>query len=167
MLKKLYLFCALLLVTCCTSEPVPRTSYLFLIMSNHGEIKKAPDGSYKLILDHSAIEQMIAFSDRPHPVVRHINAEQFKTLWREGSNSFAKDPPNATVIINNHLQTVVLINIKIDGTKTIFTVRSDGHQNLVELKGGTQLFVDTSLIGGTTTCSNCFPHLGVLPKQKE
>ena len=111
-------------------------------MSNHGEIKKAADGSYQLILDHGDIEKVLAFTDRPYRIVKHMSGEKFKTLWSEGSNSFAEDPPNASVIINQHLQTIVLLSVKVEDTKTLFTIRSDGPQSIVEMQGKTQLFID-------------------------
>ena len=149
MLKKLCLFCALILaVSCGKTESKP--SYLLVVMSNHGEVKKASDGSYQLILDHGDIEKVLAFTDRPYRIVKHLTGEELKSLWSEGPNSFTKDHPNAAVIINQHLQTVELINIKVEGKKTIFTVQADGPQSLVEMSGKTQLFADEAW------CMNCF-----------
>ena len=37
------------------------------------------------------------FSDRPERVVGHVTAEDFVSLWGEGENSFAEDPPNAVL----------------------------------------------------------------------
>ncbi len=63
-------------------------------------------------------------------------------MWSEGKNSFAEDPPNATVIINQQLQTIVLLNMNVVGDQTVFTIRADGPQSLVETSGLTQLFID-------------------------
>ena len=59
----------------------------------------------------------------------------YSLVWNGGSNSFAEAPPNATVIINQHLQTIVLLNMKIVGDQTIFTIRADGPQSLLEMDG--------------------------------
>jgi hypothetical protein len=37
------------------------------------------------------------FSDRPQRVVGHLSTGDFVTLWSEGENSFAEDPPNAVL----------------------------------------------------------------------
>ena len=119
-----------------------KPSYLFVILSNHGQIQKASDGSYQLILDHGEIEKILAFSNRPYRIVKHMTGKELQTIWTEGANSFAEDPPNATVIINQHLQTIVLLNVKVVGDQTIFTIRADGAQSLLEMDGLVQLFVD-------------------------
>ena len=119
-----------------------KPSYLFVILSNYGQIQQAPDGSYQLVLAHGEVEKVLAFSDRPYRLVMHMTGQKLKTLWSQGSNSFAEDPPNATVIINQHLQTIVLLNMKIVGDQTIFTIRADGPQSLLEMDGRVQIFVD-------------------------
>jgi len=40
-------------------------------------------------------EQTGWFADRPYRAAGQMPTEEFLTLWDEGSNSFAKDPPNA------------------------------------------------------------------------
>ena len=37
------------------------------------------------------------FSDRPKREVGHMSTEHFVSVWSEGENSFADDPPNAVV----------------------------------------------------------------------
>ena len=119
-----------------------KPSYLFVILSNYGQIQQAPDGSYQLILNHGEVEKVLAFSDRPYRLVEHMTGAELQSAWNEGSNSFAEDPPNATVIINQHLQTIVLLNMKVVGDQTIFTIRADGPQSLLEMDGRVQIFVD-------------------------
>ncbi len=142
-------FAALLLfslASCDASKSSPsqkgKASYLFVIMSNDGKIQQASDGSYQLILDHGDVEKVLAFSNRPYRLVQHETGEALKTIWSEGSNPFAEDPPNATVIINQQLQTIVLLNMNVVGDQTIFTIRADGPQSLIEQSGVTQLFMD-------------------------
>ncbi len=143
-------FAALLLFTLAScdssksSSQNGKPSYLFVIMSNYGKIGQASDGSYQLILDHGDVEKVLAFSNRPYRLVQHETGEALKTMWSKGSNSFAQDPPNATVIINQQLQTIVLLNMNVAGDQTIFTIRADGPQSLIEQSGVTQLFVDGS-----------------------
>jgi hypothetical protein len=39
----------------------------------------------------------IYFSDRPKRIVGHLSSADFLSLWAEGENSFAEDPPNAVL----------------------------------------------------------------------
>lgn len=41
----------------------------------------------------------IVFADRPIRAAGHVGTEQFIMQWDEGKNSFAKNPPNATVSV--------------------------------------------------------------------
>ncbi len=41
----------------------------------------------------------IVFSDRPNRIAGHMDTKEFVPFWSEGKDSFAKDPPNATVSI--------------------------------------------------------------------
>jgi hypothetical protein len=41
----------------------------------------------------------IFFSDRPARVAGHMTTEEFVPFWSEGTDSFSKDPPNATLSI--------------------------------------------------------------------
>jgi len=130
MFKKLLIATALLLTTVScnhsmlgqTSSPSTnpgKPSYLFVIMSDYGMIQQTSNGEYQLILDHSDVEKVLAFTNRPYRLVQHETGEALKTMWSGGSNSFADDPPNATVIINQHLQTVILTSMSVQGDKTI------------------------------------------------
>ncbi len=125
-----------------TSQEKP--SYLFVIMSNYGLIQQVSDGSYQLILDHGDVEKVLSFTNRPYRLVQHTTGEDLESIWSEGSNSFAEDPPNATVIINQHLQTVILTNMTVQGDKTIFTIESDGTNSIIPMSGVCQVFVDAN-----------------------
>ena len=117
-------------------------------------IQQTSNGSYQLILDHGDVEKVLAFSNRPYRLVRHETGKALKTMWSEGTNSCADDPPNATVVINQHLQTVILTSITMQGDQTIFTIESDGTNSLVGMSGGCQFFMDTDSVACTTsTCS--------------
>ena len=37
---------------------------------------------------------------------------------------------------------IVLLNMKVVGEQTIFTIRADGPQSLIEMHGRTQVFID-------------------------
>jgi len=75
-------------------------------------------------------------------VSKNETGETLQSIWAEGSNSFAQDPPNAVVIINQQVQTIVILNMNIEGDQTVFNIRADGPQSLVEMSGPMQIFVD-------------------------
>ena len=50
----------------------------------------------RLILKNVA-ESTLFFSDRPQRVVGHIHTAQLVSVWDDGDNSFASDPPNAVL----------------------------------------------------------------------
>lgn len=155
MLKKYPLLLLLFIaMSSCNSNPsklLPKNEqYSLVLLSNYGKIQKSSDGSYQLILDHQNVEHVVAFANRPYRVVKHTTAEQLATYWGEGANSFAADPPNATVVINQHLQVVVIQTIKVVGNKTLFTIKADGPQSLYALAGPTQVFIDY----GINSCCN-------------
>jgi len=167
MFKKLLIATALLLTTVScnhsmlgqTSSPSTnpgKPSYLFVIMSDYGMIQQTSNGEYQLILDHSDVEKVLAFTNRPYRLVQYETGEALKTMWSGGSNSFADDPPNATVIINQHLQTVILTSMSVQGDETIFTIQSDGPNSLLPMSGVCQIFVD----GGSKACllSICYEY---------
>jgi hypothetical protein len=49
------------------------------------------------IVLHEVSPATLYFSDRPQRVVGHIGTSDFVSLWDEGDDSFADDPPNAVL----------------------------------------------------------------------
>ena len=72
-------------------------SFMFVIDAKKGQIKKDKNGQYHLILKKVDMNQVIMFSDRPQRIVKYITGKDLQTLWKEGKNSFKKDPPNAVL----------------------------------------------------------------------
>src|ERR1700689_3157857 len=89
----------------------------------------------------------IVFADRPFRAAGHVLTKHFLKEWDEGSDSFAKDPPNATISVlsaeGDALEdaVVVLKSPKLDGDKLTFevTVLEGG---LSKATGPASLFVD-------------------------
>jgi hypothetical protein len=89
----------------------------------------------------------IVFADRPIRAAGHVTTEQFIMQWDEGKDSFAKDPPNATISVLGgdgsavEDAVVTLKSAKLDGTTLTFDVAVlEGS-----LSGGTgpsALFID-------------------------
>jgi hypothetical protein len=89
----------------------------------------------------------IVFSDRPARIAGHVNTADFISQWDEGRDSFAKDPPNATISVLGADGTtvddavVVLKSPKIEGENLTFDV-SVLEGSLVGAKGSAALFID-------------------------
>src|SRR5271165_4297227 len=89
----------------------------------------------------------IVFADRPFRAAGHVLTKHFLKEWDEGSDSFAKDPPNATIsVLSAEGDTVedavvVLKNPKLDGDKLTFQV-SVLEGGLSKATGPASLFID-------------------------
>jgi hypothetical protein len=89
----------------------------------------------------------IVFADRPVRAAGHVTTEQFIMQWDEGKDSFAKDPPNATVSvlggdgskINDAV--VTLRSPKLNGGNLTFEV-SVLEGSLNGASGPAALFID-------------------------
>jgi hypothetical protein len=89
----------------------------------------------------------IVFADRPFRAAGHVLTKHFLKEWDEGSDSFAKDPPNATIsVLSAEGDTVedavvVLKSPKLEGDKLTFevTVLEGG---LSKATGPASLFID-------------------------
>jgi hypothetical protein len=89
----------------------------------------------------------IVFADRPFRAAGHVLTKHFLKEWDEGSDSFAKDPPNATISVLSaegdavEDAVVVLKSPKLDGDKLTFevTVLEGG---LSKATGPASLFID-------------------------
>jgi hypothetical protein len=81
----------------------------------------------------------IVFADRPVRAAGHVTTAQFIMQWDEGKDSFAKDPPNATISV-----------LGGDGSKVndaVVTIRSP------KLEGGNLTF-EVSVLEGSLTGSS-------------
>jgi hypothetical protein len=89
----------------------------------------------------------IVFADRPFRAAGHVLTKHFLKEWDEGSDSFAKDPPNATIsVLGAEGDTVedavvVLKSPKLDGDKLTFEV-SLLEGGLSKATGPASLFID-------------------------
>lgn len=89
----------------------------------------------------------IVFADRPVRAAGHVNTAHFIMQWDNGSQSFGKDPPNATISVLGSNGTdvddavVTLRAPKLDGTTLTFEV-SVLEGDLAGAKGAAALFID-------------------------
>jgi hypothetical protein len=89
----------------------------------------------------------IIFADRPVRAAGHVLTKDFLKEWDEGGDSFAHDPPNATLSVLGADGTsvedavVVLKSPKLDGNKLTFEV-SVLEGGLSKATGPASLFID-------------------------
>jgi len=89
----------------------------------------------------------IVFADRPVRAAGHVLTSDFIKQWDEGHDSFAKDPPNATISVLNkdgsaiEDAVVVLKSPKLDGGQLTFDV-TVLEGNLKGADGPASLFID-------------------------
>ena len=98
-------------------------SYLFVLQADSGELKSEDDEDYTLTLNHTHVNHVIVFTDRPYRKVTYMTADQLKDLWSLGSNSFKSDPPNAVLMAKGHkAQIIVLRGITVNNETVTFDV---------------------------------------------
>jgi hypothetical protein len=89
----------------------------------------------------------IVFADRPVRAAGHVLTSEFIKQWDVGNNSFAKDPPNATISVMSSDGTsvkdavVVLKSPKLEGGQLTFDV-SVLEGDLANATGPASLFID-------------------------
>jgi hypothetical protein len=89
----------------------------------------------------------IVFADRPVRSAGHVLTSHFIKEWDVGNDSFAKDPPNATISVFSEDGTsvkdavVVLKAPKLEGDNLTFDV-SVLEGDLTDAKGAAALFID-------------------------
>ncbi len=104
----------------------------------------------------------IVFADRPVRAAGHETTRQFLMQWDEGKNSFAKDPPNATVSVLSanagEVSDAVLVlkSPKLDGSNLTFDV-SVLEGNL-HAGGPVAVFIDAFAVRGPM--GGGFAHVG-------
>ncbi|HXV28520.1 MAG TPA: hypothetical protein VD913_06090 [bacterium] len=76
-----------------SAQPAAKDAqYLFVQSANAGSF----DGQ-QLTLE--GVGQTIFFSDRPYRINGHVRTKTFAETWTKGADSFAANPPNATLSI--------------------------------------------------------------------
>ncbi len=126
-------------------SPSDQKKYTFVLLADSGSIKQAQNGHYQLMINSMNIDKVIAFSVSPYHIAKTSTGQWFANSWNKGVNSFADDPPNAAVVINQDVQTVTLLSLEVIGNQLLFTIKADGVQPLHPISGRTTLFVDWCL----------------------
>jgi hypothetical protein len=111
---------------------------------------------------HGLAESTVYFADRPRREVGHMRSSSFLELWKEGSYSFAVDPPNAVLsFLDDDAPgdvVVVLHDPRLAGANLTYDV-DVLEGTLPERAGPCSLFIDSfgrelaplSLLGSATS----------------
>ena len=127
-----------------TSEASTEPAYLFVQTAQGVE---SSNGSLTL---KSVSPSTIYFSDRPKRVAGLGRTADFLKMWGEGKDSFADDPPNATLSIfegDEKVSDIVLAlsNPKMEGPDLTYEVEVLEGQ-LPETGGAASLFIDLLIV---------------------
>ena len=99
-MNRIFVLMTLCMLSVCLLSPSARAedtskTVQLLYVQNSQDVRIEKD---KLILKDIAATT-IYFSDRPERIAGHMTTSDFVAEWGEGKNSFAADPPNASVSI--------------------------------------------------------------------
>ncbi len=117
----------------------PEVEYLFV---QSAESASLADGVLRM---GSANPATIYFSDRPDRVAGHLTTEEFVATWGEGDDSFASNPPNATLSILSGPEpqeiVVVLTQPRLEDGDLVYNVSVLEGASAVD-GGACSLFID-------------------------
>lgn len=133
------------LTGCASMDPAHSSEPTLLFVQSAQGVESSP-GSLTL---KGVSPTTIYFTDRPRREAGHSTTADFVAQWSEGNDSFAKDPPNATlsVLAGNEVENVVvtLSNPRLDGNDLTYDVRTlEG--TLPRAGGGAALFIDVVVV---------------------
>lgn len=99
-------------------------SYLFVLSAREAKAKRLRRGYTLLSFNQSNVNQVVMFSDRPSRIVTTITDDELNKLWKEGDDSFEKDPPNAVLSAKGVLpQIVTIIGIQVSQDGVVYRIR--------------------------------------------
>ena len=136
-MKRFVVFIALFLsVSVGFSVPVAAQKppkYMFVVSAQSGTIQSAKNGGYLLTVRLSAMNQVTMYTERPRRVVKVISGQALTTIWKEGENSFQKDPPNAVLSAAN-LKPVVLVvqSVRVTGDSIEYRLKPLGAKQRIQ-----------------------------------
>jgi hypothetical protein len=78
-------------------------NFLFIQSAQSGSVSEVNATTFTLELSNVS-DKTILFSDRPDRIVASINTTDFIGNWSTGPDSFAVDPPNAALILDDEEQ---------------------------------------------------------------
>ena len=83
-----------------TNNNMTGAKFLFIQGAQSGSVSEVNATTSTLELSNVS-DKTILFSDRPDRIVASINTTDFIGNWSTGANSFAVDPPNAALVVDD------------------------------------------------------------------
>jgi hypothetical protein len=113
----------------------------FLFVQNAKEVS-FQNGTMTL---HGVNPMTVCFADRPERIAGHMPTTKIVPMWKEGSNSFTSDPPNATLSVfsSDKVSDVVMVlrNPRFNGEDLTYDIHS--LEGTTPAQGGAcSLFID-------------------------
>jgi len=131
-------------------DPATPASLLFVVSVSSGAITKVDDTHHALVFNSSNLTTALAFTDRPQRHAFDLTIPMLATMWGEGENSFAADPPNAVIKDDSTIAVTELTGMSIDaeGVVTFQLDRLDYRtidqgDDLVGVVGNVTLYIDS------------------------
>jgi len=129
---------------------IEKPKFFAIQHANSGTIDKTNETSYSLELNDVS-DKTILLSDRPDRIVTSGSTFDFIDNWSTGPNSFALDPPNAVLIVDEQEgQDIVIVDLfnpiyDIDKKTLKYEVTQDNSTsiNISTKFGQVTLFIDT------------------------
>ena len=127
----------------CVKAPPPRKVQLLFVQNADRIVMK---DRHTIILE-GVSPATIFFSDRPDRITGHMPTSQFISRWNSGKDSFAADPPNATLAVldkQNRMRDFVveLRNPRLKGNALTYDVKLLQGKVLAKSGGPCTLFID-------------------------
>lgn len=70
---------------------------LFVVNVSSGEVVKDGEGKRALSFSESDVTSIVGFTDRPQRYAFDMTVPMLASIWDQGKDSFASDPPNAVI----------------------------------------------------------------------
>ena len=145
-MKKTIIAISLILFAFTTFAHAEDTEEIVFFVQNAKSIKF--DASTRVLILKDVNPTMIWFTDRPQHLAGHETVQEFVGTWDKGKDSFAANPPNATLSIfrGDHVLDVVVVlsDPRLKGNDLVY------HVDILEGKipavaGISTLFIDSAM----------------------
>jgi hypothetical protein len=138
---------------CATTSSASSESPQLMFVQSADDVKV--DAAAKTLRLVKVNQQTLYFSDRPVRLAGHLKLADYLKEWTAaaGEDSFAKDPPNATLSVyepgkpENTLVVVKIANPVVDGPDLIYSYKLI-NGTMPAAGGATSLFIDWIGVGG-------------------
>ena len=107
-----------------------KVKLLFVISATKGIVHRMHEkGTHLFVFNKEDLTAAIAFTDRPERHAFDMSLSMFVSIWKEGKNSFANDPPNAVLVDDNaKIGITVLTGLAENPDSVIFNLNRNAYK---------------------------------------